>query len=173
MHLTSPNAIRSPDAAQPRRFTFIQNRKRAAVRCNGLILIQASSAATSSDRAAIFQNLLPKEDAQMRFYTHYHKHYCDIDLHARSMYVCIVDQAGTVLVHKNIATMPENFLGVIAPYREDLVVAVECIFTWYWLADLCAQEGIAFVLGHALYMMKVIHGDKAKNEKIDSHKIAV
>ncbi len=52
------------------------------------------------------------------------------------------------------------------------MVAVECIFTWYWLADLCAQEGIAFVLGHAL-SMTAIHGGKAKNEKIDAHKIAV
>jgi hypothetical protein len=61
---------------------------------------------------------------------------------------------------------------VIAPYREDLVVAVECIFTWYWLADLCTYEGSPFVLGHALYM-KAIHGGKAKNDKIDAHKIAV
>jgi transposase len=49
---------------------------------------------------------------------------------------------------------------------------VECIFTWYWLADLCAQAGIPFVLGHALDM-KAIHGGKAKNDKIDAHKIAV
>jgi transposase len=49
---------------------------------------------------------------------------------------------------------------------------VECVFTWYWLADLCQQEGIAFVWGHALYM-KAIHGGKAKNDKIDAHKIAV
>jgi transposase len=60
----------------------------------------------------------------------------------------------------------------IAPYREDIAVAVECIFTWYWIADLCAREGIAFVLGHALYM-KAIHGGKAKNDKVDAHKIAV
>jgi transposase len=108
----------------------------------------------------------------MRFYTHQHKHYCGIDLHARSMYVCLLDQAGTKLVHKNLPTTPEAFLRTIAPYREDLVVAVECIFTWYWLSDLCAREGIAFVLGHALYM-KAIHGGKAKNDKIDAHKIAV
>jgi transposase len=108
----------------------------------------------------------------MRFYTHQHKHYCGIDLHARSMYVCLLDQAGTIVVHKNMPATPEAFLRVIAPYREDVVVAVECIFTWYWLADLCAQEGIAFVLGHALYM-KAIHGGKAKNDKIDAHKIAV
>jgi transposase len=63
-------------------------------------------------------------------------------------------------------------LKAIAPYREDLVVAVECIFTWYWLADLCAQEQIPFVRGHALYM-KAIHGGKAKNDKIDSQKMAV
>jgi hypothetical protein len=46
------------------------------------------------------------------------------------------------------------------------------MFTWYWLADLCAAEGIPFVLGHALYM-KAIHGGKAKNDKIDAQKIAV
>jgi hypothetical protein len=46
------------------------------------------------------------------------------------------------------------------------------MFTWYWLADVCAAEGIAVELGHAL-AMKAIHGGKAKNDKIDSHKIAV
>jgi hypothetical protein len=66
------------------------------------------------------------------------------------MYVCILDQNGPKLVHKNLPTTPEAFLRVIALYREDLVVGVECIFTWYWLADLCQQEGIAFVLGQAL-----------------------
>ena len=40
------------------------------------------------------------------------------------------------------------------------------------LADLCAVEQIPFVLGHALYM-KAIHGAKAKNDHIDSRKVAV
>jgi transposase len=108
----------------------------------------------------------------MRFYTNQHPFYCGIDLHARSMYVCLVNHAGEVLLHRNMKAAPEPLLKAIAPYREGLVVAVECMFTWYWLADLCAQEGIAFVLGHALYM-KAIHGGKAKNDKIDSQKIAV
>jgi transposase len=108
----------------------------------------------------------------MRFYTKQHQFYCGIDLHARSMYVCILDQAGEILLHQNMKTSPEAFLRTILPYRADLVVAVECIFTWYWLADLCAREKIPFVLGHALYM-KAIHGGKAKNDKIDAHKIAV
>jgi transposase len=67
---------------------------------------------------------------------------------------------------------PEPFLKAVAPYRADLVVCVEGIFTWYWLADLCAREGIPFVLGHALYR-KAIHGGKATHDKIAAQKIAV
>ena len=58
----------------------------------------------------------------MRFYNKQHKYYCGIDLHAKSMYMCIQDQNGKVLVHKNIRTSPEYFLKVIKPYREDLIV---------------------------------------------------
>jgi transposase len=107
----------------------------------------------------------------MRFYTKPHQFYGGIDLHARTMYLCILNQDGEILVHRNMKAAPEPFLKAVAPYRDGLVVAVECIFTWYWLADLCAHEGIPFVLGHALYM-KAIHGGKAKNDKIDSQKIA-
>ena len=87
------------------------------------------------------------------------------------MDVCVLSQDGDIRLHRNMQAAPEPCLTAVAPYRDGLVVAVECIFTWYWLADLCAQEGIPFVLGHALYM-KAIHGGKAKNDKIDSQKIA-
>jgi transposase len=107
----------------------------------------------------------------MNFYNRQHRYYCGIDLHARSMYLCILDQAGELMLHQNLPAEPDAFLKAVAPYREDVAVAVECIFTWYWLADLCQSEGIPFVLGHALYM-KAIHGGKAKNDKIDSRKIA-
>jgi transposase len=108
----------------------------------------------------------------MRFYTKQHKFYCGIDLHAKKMYLCILDESGQIRLHRNINTDRELFLKVIEPFREDIVVAVECMFTWYWIADLCDKEGIHFVLGHALYM-KAIHGGKAKNDKIDSRKISV
>jgi len=108
----------------------------------------------------------------MRFYNHQHQYYCGIDLHVKTMYVCILDATGQTLLHRNMPSTPAAFLEAVAPYRSDLVVAAECMFTWYWLADVCAAEGILFVLGHAL-AMKAIHGGKAKNDKIDSHKIAV
>ncbi|MCP3849363.1 MAG: IS110 family transposase [Gammaproteobacteria bacterium] len=106
----------------------------------------------------------------MKFYTKQHDFYCGIDLHARCLYLCILNQAGEIVLHKNIKARPDALLKAIEPYRSDLVIGVECMFTWYWVADLCDQEGIDFVLGHALYM-RAIHGGKAKNDKIDSHKI--
>ena len=75
----------------------------------------------------------------MRFYTRQHVHYCGIDLHARSLYLCILDQEGKTLVHKKLPCERELLTKALAPYRKDLVVAVECLFCWYWVADLCSE----------------------------------
>ncbi|HDH06451.1 MAG TPA: hypothetical protein ENH01_12235 [Nitrospirae bacterium] len=101
-------------------------------------------------------------------------HDCGIDLHAKTMYICILEQAGNVVLHRNIRTKPEKCLSTISRYREDIVIAVGCIFTWYWLADLCSKENIPFVLGHALYM-KAIHGGKDRMTKttLIKYKISV
>ena len=87
------------------------------------------------------------------------------------MYICIVHHAGESLVPHHYTASPETFLKVLAPSREDRVVAVACRFTWYWLADLCQREGMACVLGHAL-SMQAIHGGTAKNDRMDAQKIA-
>ncbi len=108
----------------------------------------------------------------MRFYTKQHKYYCGIDLHTKKMHVCILDSSGEICgTPKPQYGSQRRSWNSLRPYREDIVVAAECMFTWYWVADLCARENIPFVLGHALYM-KAIHGGKSKNDKIDSHKIA-
>jgi hypothetical protein len=87
------------------------------------------------------------------------------------MYVCLLSQDGEMLVHRQMNAAPEPLLKAMAPYRDGLVVAVECLFTWYGLADLCAHEEMPFVLGHAR-SMKAIHGGKATHATIDSHKSA-
>ena len=83
----------------------------------------------------------------MNFYTQQHKHYCGIDLHAKAMYVCLLDQKGTKLVHKNLPTTPDAFLRLIAPYREDLVVAVECIFTCIGWPTSVRRKGLSLSWG--------------------------
>ena len=65
----------------------------------------------------------------MRFYKQRHQFYCGVDLHTKQMYCCIVDSEGNTLLHINIPTEPERFLSVVQPYRDDLVVAAECIFS--------------------------------------------
>jgi len=88
----------------------------------------------------------------MRFYNNRRQYTCGIDLHARSMYLCILDADGHIVLHRDLPTDPGVFLEAVAPCREDLIVAVECMFAWYWIADLCRAGGTGFVLGHALYM---------------------
>jgi len=107
----------------------------------------------------------------MNFYNTTHPYYCGIDLHARSLYVCIINHDGETCLHKEIPASPERLLDLLQPYIGDIVVGVECMHCWYWVADFCADNHIAFILGHALYM-KAIHGGKAKNDRIDSYKIA-
>jgi transposase len=108
----------------------------------------------------------------MRFYRGTHSYYCGVDLHARTMYLRLADHQGTILVDENLPCEPSAFLRAVGPYKQDLVVTAECIFCWYWLADLCTQHGITFVLAHALYL-KAIHGAKAKNDPIDADKLLV
>jgi transposase len=107
----------------------------------------------------------------MRFYTQSHRFYCGVDLHTRTLSVCVLDAAGAIALEATLPPEPERFLAALAPYRDGLVVGCECLFAWYWLADLCAHEGIPFVLGHALYL-KAIHGGKTKTDTIDAQKLA-
>jgi hypothetical protein len=45
----------------------------------------------------------------MRFYEGQHRFYCGIDLHSRTMCLCILDQAGKVLVHDDGPCDPVRF----------------------------------------------------------------
>jgi len=120
-----------------------------------------------------------RKEIMMRFYATRHQFTCGIDLHARTMYVWILNRDGQMVYHANLPATVETLIETLTPYRDasesggrgDVVVAVECMFAWYWVADACAKHGIHFVLGHALYM-KAIHGGKHKDDKIDAQKNA-
>src|SRR5262245_25798415 len=107
----------------------------------------------------------------MRLCNQQHRFYAGIDIHARTLSLCVLDAAGAVVARATFGASPQAVRDALAPFRDGLVVACECMFAWYWLADLCQEEKIPFVLGHALYM-NAIHGGKAKNDAIDAEKIA-
>src|SRR5688500_7117830 len=106
----------------------------------------------------------------MRPYTTAHPYYAGVDLHARSLFVHVTDAAGTPRFAADLPAAPQPFLDALKPFP-GVVVGVECMFAWYWLADLCERESIPFVLGHAL-AMKAIHGGKHKNDRLDAATLA-
>jgi transposase len=107
----------------------------------------------------------------MKYYLSTTEFNCGIDLHARQMYVCLMDRQGKKLVHTNVQNNDFNFfLKLVEPYKHSLTVCCECMFGWYWLADACQAAGLTFVLAHALYV-KAIHGGKNKNDRVDSEKL--
>ena len=109
----------------------------------------------------------------MNLYQTQHPFYCGIDLHAKQMYACVVDQAGQKLLHRNFKTrQADKFFEQIQQFGTDIVIGCESTFNWYWLADACRERKLAFILGHALYL-KAIHGGKVKNDKLDSEKLAL
>jgi transposase len=97
--------------------------------------------------------------------------YAGVDLHARNLFVVVLNGDGQVVCARNLAATPGAFLQAVAPFREGLLVACECMHCWYWLADCCRDQHIAFVLGHA-WAMKAVHGSKTKCDRKDAEAIA-
>jgi hypothetical protein len=85
------------------------------------------------------------QESMMRFYSQPHAFYCGVDLHARTMYLCILDSAGAVVLHQNLPSDPKRFLKAIAPFRDGLVVCCGTTstspLTWKALAC-CTSPGI-------------------------------
>jgi len=97
--------------------------------------------------------------------------YAGVDLHARALFLVVLDAGGQVRFARNLPAQPEPFLRAVQPFRDGLLVACECMHCWYWLADTCRDQGIAFALGHA-YSMKAVHGCKTKCDRTDAEAIA-
>ena len=108
----------------------------------------------------------------MRCSTQQHPFYCGLDLHARTMDVCILSQDGEVVLHRHMQASPDALLKAMAPYRDARVIAVACLFTWYWRAALGAPGRAAFCPGPRPVYASDPWG-QAKNDPIDSQQIAV
>jgi len=71
----------------------------------------------------------------MRFYNSQHRFYAGIDLHARKMFICIIDNQCNKIFHRNMDADPLHLQRALEPYKTDPIVGVECVFTWYWSAE--------------------------------------
>jgi hypothetical protein len=67
----------------------------------------------------------------MRCCIQQHKFYAGIDLHARTLHLCVLDHLGNTVYDKNLPANPEPLLHALAPVREDVILAAKCMFAWY------------------------------------------
>jgi hypothetical protein len=88
------------------------------------------------------------------------------------MDVCLLNRDGEIMLHRTMPASPEPVRQALAPSRAARVVAVECRLPWDWLAELCARQGSAVVLGPALDM-QALHGGTAQHDTLAAHTIAV
>jgi transposase len=107
----------------------------------------------------------------MRYCTATAASYVGVNLHARTLFVCVLDQAGAVRLSRNLPAKPEPLLTAIQPFRPDVLVGCECVHCWDWLADTCRAEQIPFALGHA-FGMRAVHAAKTKSDAPDAEVIA-
>ncbi len=107
----------------------------------------------------------------MRFLTATAASYVGVDLHARTLFVCVLDQAGAIKLSRNLPAKPQPFLNAVEPFLPDLVVGCECMHSWYWLADTCRAHNIPFALGHA-FGIKAVHASKTKSDAHDAEVLA-
>ena len=78
----------------------------------------------------------------MRFYTNQHPFYCGIDLHARSMYVCILSQDGEIVLHRNMKAAPEAF-PKLSTTLDDMAKQIVTWFVRRWTMDVTFEEARA------------------------------
>jgi transposase len=115
----------------------------------------------------------PQPEAFLRYFTPAPdpRFYAGVDLHARSLFLSVLDRDGQACFGRNLPAAPQPFLRAVAPSREGLVVGCECRHCWYWLADTGREQQIPFVLGHA-WGMRAVHGRKTKGDRPDAEAIA-
>ena len=75
----------------------------------------------------------------MRFYSQPHAYYCGIDLHTRTLSLCLLDAAGAIRLEATLPPDRDRLRAALEPFRDGLVIGCECLFAWYWLADWCAD----------------------------------
>jgi len=66
----------------------------------------------------------------MRFYTQPHRLYCGGDLYAKTLYLHVLGHDGRTRFERHLPARPDAFLDAVKPFRDGLVVGVECLFAW-------------------------------------------
>jgi hypothetical protein len=59
------------------------------------------------------------------------RYVCGIDLHARTMSLCIMDKNGKIHLQKSIPCDIHILMDCLKPFRQSITVGVESTFNWH------------------------------------------
>jgi hypothetical protein len=54
----------------------------------------------------------------MRFYDRQHRFYAGVDLHTRTLHLCVLNQDGLAVFDKNLPAKPAPLLQALQPFRD-------------------------------------------------------
>src|SRR5262245_57457507 len=70
----------------------------------------------------------PRRHSMIRYYSGQHRFYAGVDLHARSMFLHVLDDQGKTAFARDLPPRPDAFLDPFRPFRDGLVVGCERLF---------------------------------------------
>ena len=97
--------------------------------------------------------------------------YVGMDLHTRNVVICVLDDQGRKVLEKRVPCCLELILETLLPFGDDVLIAVESTYNWYWLVDGLMFAGYDVRLAHA-YELHLIKGAKVKTDRRDAYRLA-
>lgn len=97
--------------------------------------------------------------------------YVGLDFHKYFSFVTVMDEQGEILKRSKLHNHPDTLLSFFGQLGDEVTVAVEATWNWYWLQELFEDHGIPMKLVHP-QRAKAIASARIKTDKIDSEILA-
>jgi transposase len=97
--------------------------------------------------------------------------YLGLDMHKKTSYVTLMDQAGAVLQQQRVPSTRTSIGALIDGFPKPLHVALEATRNWYWMYDFLADKVQDIKLAHPP-KTKLIAEARIKTDKLDSRILA-
>ena len=99
-------------------------------------------------------------------------YYTGIDAHKKTSYITTVDETGRIVAKANLVNHEDTTIKYFKELKERTKIVIESMSSWYWLYDLLTENGFEVVISNPL-KTKAIASAKIKNDKLDSHMLAL
>ena len=97
--------------------------------------------------------------------------YVGLDFHKYFSFVTVMNGKGEILNRARIQNHPDTLLSFFGQLEDEVTVAVEATWNWYWLQELFEDHQIPMKLVHP-QRAKAIASARIKTDKIDSEILA-